>query len=636
VPDAKAQPQGSSPPMAVPRPLRTGGQFTIVLPKRRVLYRHWSKEVYLPGEEADLIVETDGTDGETYELTVEKAPSEDGPWEQVTSLEAKADGGRARAKYKFPKPEPKGRLTKAEWKRRRAEPGDRLGLHVEAQGCEGAFLSIHVEKQQQDGSWDVYTRWQGKIENGKYDGVFAVPPRDRKAEEAAARLDAKKGRIVEVSFERAPVDGGRAWMQARIDNLDKTQVRFVLERADEHGNWVEIGSAVSTVRKGAARNSVPVPPLPAAAAANEPPGLVRWTIVRLQKSDEVLLAIDPQWLKGRAYTVALERRLLDEAGWQRLSAVQPRTPTPATQVKPAGPSPSAPERPVAPPVAIAPPPVATAPTQTPPPVVTRPPPPSPIASSPAPAPPPQPHPAVAVQPVARPPSAAPVSPAAHTPIAPAATPVTRPPVQATPVPAHVAPAPVQPTAAPVPAAPTPVQAIPIPVSAIPIPVQAIPTPIPVTPTPVQVVPPPTAAIPTPMQPVAPLTLTPAAPPQVAPPPPMPSAPASAAPTPPTAAPPANVAVPPPQPPDLASAPSATFSPPETPAGAGSFPGAPSTDAPALPSLADAPSAPGNESLTDTLAKARKAKERAEDTADKLAEAREKADGSASDETNIEE
>jgi len=105
-----------------------------VLPKKRVLYRHWNKEVFLPGEEAELIVETDGTDGDKYELVLEKAPAEDGPWEQVTSLEAKADGGRAKARYKFPSPEPKGRLTKAEWKRRRAEPGDRLGLHVEAEG----------------------------------------------------------------------------------------------------------------------------------------------------------------------------------------------------------------------------------------------------------------------------------------------------------------------------------------------------------------------------------------------------------------------------------------------------------------------------------------------------------------------
>jgi hypothetical protein len=69
----------------------------------------------------------------------------------------------------------------------------------------------------------------------------------------------------------------------------------------------------------------------------------------------------------------------------------------------------------------------------------------------------------------------------------------------------------------------------------------------------------------------------------------------------------------------------------TPAG-----GAPAADAPSLPSLADAPSAPGNESFTDTLSKARKAKERVEDTADKLADARKRLDESTPDDANIEE
>jgi hypothetical protein len=53
-------------------------------------------------------------------------------------------------------------------------------------------------------------------------------------------------------------------------------------------------------------------------------------------------------------------------------------------------------------------------------------------------------------------------------------------------------------------------------------------------------------------------------------------------------------------------------------------------------LADAPSAPGNESFSDTLSNARKTKERVEDTTDKLADARKRVDDASPDDANIEE
>jgi len=140
--------------------------------------------------------------------------------------------------------------------------------------------------------------------------VFAVPPRDRKAQEAAAaQLAANKGRVLELTFEHSPVDGGRAWMRARTENLDKTQLRFVLERADETEPWVEIGSAVSTVRKGAARNSVPVPPLPPlpeqdAEDAAEPHPISPSSA--LHNSDDVVVSVDPEWSKGRPYQVEVD------------------------------------------------------------------------------------------------------------------------------------------------------------------------------------------------------------------------------------------------------------------------------------------------------------------------------------------
>jgi len=322
VPDPKVQQQAPALAPVVSRPLRTAASFVLVLPKRRVVYRHWDKETYLPGEEAELVLEGEGIGDQKYEFVVEKADSEDGPWEPVASLQAKVEGERASAKFKFPKAEPKGRLSKAEWKRASASPGDRLGLHVEAEGYEGGFLSIQVEKKQDDGSWDVYTRWQGTIEQGKYDGVFPVPPREGAGEASAVQLE---GKIVELSFEQDPVEDGTAWMEARTENLDGSQLRFVLERADEVGTWVEVGSAVSTVNKGRARNSVAVPPPPSQAtpeSAPESPDPVRFAVARLHTHDQVVVSLDPGWLKGESYEVTLERRSLDGEGkWEPAGAV---------------------------------------------------------------------------------------------------------------------------------------------------------------------------------------------------------------------------------------------------------------------------------------------------------------------------
>jgi hypothetical protein len=136
--------------------------------------------------------------------------------------------------------------------------------------------------------------------------------------------------------------------------------------------------------------------------------------------------------------------------------------------------------------------------------------------------------------------------------------------------------------------------------------------------PVQAIPMPVQAIPMPAQPI-------------------PSPPLSAGgPTPPptAAANPPGVAFPTADT-DVGSAAGATFTPDDTAGGPGAIAGAPAGDVPSLPSLADAPSAPGADSFSDPLSKARKTKERVEDTADKLADARKRVDRAApGDDTNI--
>jgi len=349
VPDPKGQLQVPALAPVVSRPLRTAASFVLVLPKRRVIYRHWDKEKYLPGEEAELVLEGEGIGDQKYEFVVEKAASAEGPWEPVASLQAKVEGERASAKYRFPKAEPKGRLTKAEWKRASASPGDRLGLHVEAQGYEGGFLSIRVEKQQEDGSWDVYTRWQGTIEQGKYDGVFPVAPREGAGAGQAPGALELDGKIVELSFEQDPVEGGTAWMAARSENLDGSQLRFVLERADEVGTWVEIGSAVSTVIHGRARNSVAMP-LAASRGATpesktESQDPVRFAVARVHTHDQVVVSLDPAWAEGESYEVTLERRPLDGEGtWESVGPVEQAVANGKRVTQPSGRDPDAASR----------------------------------------------------------------------------------------------------------------------------------------------------------------------------------------------------------------------------------------------------------------------------------------------------
>ncbi len=165
-----------SDPAVTSRPLKTGTQFLLVLPRHRFVYRHWDKEKYLPGEEAELILEGEGIGKGPFEFEVEVADTENGPWSPCATVKATVQGDKATAKYKIPKGNPHGHLTKAEWKRTKGKPGDRIGLHVEADGYEGGWLGIYVEfKDPEDGQWHIYTRWQGHIESGKFDDVFQVP-----------------------------------------------------------------------------------------------------------------------------------------------------------------------------------------------------------------------------------------------------------------------------------------------------------------------------------------------------------------------------------------------------------------------------------------------------------------------------
>ncbi|HEX4386916.1 MAG TPA: hypothetical protein VH083_28375, partial [Myxococcales bacterium] len=298
----------------VSRPLKTGASFTLVLPKRRFIYRHWDKEKYLPGEQAQLVLEGEGIGDEKYEFVVERADSADGPWSAVGTVEATAEGDKATAAFTIPVDPPKGRVTKVMWKRLKAKPGDQLGMHIEADNLEGGWLSIHVEKKNESGEWEINSRWSGTIENGICDTAFPVPP-----DEKSPFKQLKDGKVVELAWDGEPEPGKTAWLVAKTEEYDGSELHFTLERADAEGEFHEVGSAASSVKDNLARNSVSVP-----SAMDSAPLLpVRFEKVLFAGGEELRLEIDPAFLNGQGFEATLERRIVqDGSAWEEISTIE--------------------------------------------------------------------------------------------------------------------------------------------------------------------------------------------------------------------------------------------------------------------------------------------------------------------------
>lgn len=210
-------------------------------------------------------------------------------------------------------------------------------MHVEAENYEGGWLSIHVEKQNDAGEWEVYMRWQGEIGDGKYDTAFAIPPRPEEPEQW-------KGKVVELSFPEPPRENEPAWMLAKTEGFDRSQLQFVLERTDANGNWYELGTAVSTVADNAAKNSVPVPALlitrPGEAA---PQGMeaIRFAKDVFSTKEELIVWVDPVWLESGGFQVTLEQRVMVDGGnWTQVAVVDANPSAAADQPGPGDKSPA--------------------------------------------------------------------------------------------------------------------------------------------------------------------------------------------------------------------------------------------------------------------------------------------------------
>jgi len=165
------------------RPLKTGRSFVLVVPALpRVVNLSWDKAFYDPGDEAELVVVGRTLGSEPLRIEIQREGPEEGSCVAIAVLETTPDGSgsEARARWRFPAPGDgsfaQGRFTKAEWDLREVDAGETLGLHVTADGLEGAEIAVAVERELPDGSWEIAATWQARIEDHKYDSRWQVAP----------------------------------------------------------------------------------------------------------------------------------------------------------------------------------------------------------------------------------------------------------------------------------------------------------------------------------------------------------------------------------------------------------------------------------------------------------------------------
>jgi len=149
------------------RPLRTGAEFSLVVPILRVVTRRWEKASYQAGEEGKMIVSGAGLGKEALTFTVE-AEDERGRWSAVAKVRAEVDakGKQAAGSWTFPKaPVVPGAATVREADgsvlsdARFEDPtdleteGGTAWLLARAEGFEGRSLQVVLEREEEPGKW---------------------------------------------------------------------------------------------------------------------------------------------------------------------------------------------------------------------------------------------------------------------------------------------------------------------------------------------------------------------------------------------------------------------------------------------------------------------------------------------------
>ncbi len=249
----------AAPPPApiVSRPLKTGKEFTLVLPQPRFILKAWDKAIYDPGEEAQLFLKGKHLGDKPYTLIVETDADGSGSWAEVDRVQAQVTGGtEAKATFKIPavKKLTGGKFTKAEWGAAECKPGETLQMHIEADGLEGEWCLVVVEREESPGKWESETRWDGHIKEGKLETSWQTPPPEHDG------ANAPIGTISDLLWaDKELKSGDMAWLLVKAQNCDGDSLAFTLERQIGPGKWEEVGHALSTIKSGEAKAGIAIP-----------------------------------------------------------------------------------------------------------------------------------------------------------------------------------------------------------------------------------------------------------------------------------------------------------------------------------------------------------------------------------------
>ena len=306
----------------VSRPLKTGSQFTLVLPQPRFILKAWDKAIYDPGEEAQLLLKGKNLGDGPYTLIIETDLEGKGSWFEVERVQAQVSGGtEAKATFKLPAPKKLtgGHFTKAEWGAPDCKPGETLQMHIEAEGLENEWVVVVVEREESPGKWEPETRWAGSVKDGKFDTSWVTPV----VEELGAAPKALS-LISDIKFaDEEHKSGDMAWLLAKTQNMDGETLRFTLERQLGPGIWEEVGHAVSTISANEAKAGIeipkpqpkPVPTLQTAAFQGE-----------VTPGEEATLEVTASNMDGEQVTLLLERQDEKTGLWveegQAVAAIQ--------------------------------------------------------------------------------------------------------------------------------------------------------------------------------------------------------------------------------------------------------------------------------------------------------------------------
>ena len=263
-------------PRPISRPLRTGRNFVLVVPARRVLACVWDKVDYQPGETASITIVGAGLGEAALPVTVE-AEAEDGTWSATALLSAQvaADGKKAVSSWKVPRARTRpgaasvSAVDGSVLSDARFEDSGQLAqdglvwMLARAPGFDGRCLQVVLERETEPGEWSPVGEAVATVRSGALRTEVDLSHGKAFAQRAKQRADApvreaEGSQLSGARFEDPlQLKGtGPVWLSARAAGFDGRCVQVVLEQEVGQGDWRAIGQATTTVRAGAVHAAV--------------------------------------------------------------------------------------------------------------------------------------------------------------------------------------------------------------------------------------------------------------------------------------------------------------------------------------------------------------------------------------------